>query len=298
MGINNSKLLKSKKSKSKQIPSHDLLNKEKESTYYLSNDINDVDRLHIHHFFKKFIFQNNFSSPIEDKLIKGDCKVLDVGCGPGTWLLELSNTYTNSQFFGFDMTPIYPQEIKPNNLNFIEGNIFNGLPFSDNEFDFVHMESMTLIFTRDQWNFVLSELIRVTKSGGFIEVVEPYIISDEAGPIFKKLHGGIYNSSLKRNVDMKLIRNLDSIFESHSNIRKVHRDERKTIIGPNGDKIGSVYQQIFVSFCTTEMAIESLSNELGISEEKFRIMAEYDVIEEFKQKKPEVDHIRFWTQKI
>ncbi|CAB4438936.1 unnamed protein product [Rhizophagus irregularis] len=296
MGINNSRLLKSKKSKSIQVSSHDLLNKEKESTFYLSNDINDVDRLHIHHFFKKYIFQNNFSSPIEDNLIRG-CKVLDVGCGPGTWLLELSNTYTSSQFIGLDMTPIYPQEIKPSNLKFVEGNIFNGLPFPDNEFDFVHMESMILILTRDQWNFVFSELMRVTKSGGFIEVVEPYIITDEAGPIFKKLYGGIYDSSLKRNVDMNLSCNLDSIFESHSNITKIHRDERKTIIGPNGDKIGIVYQNIFVSFCTTEMAIDSLSNELGISKEKFKYMAENDIIEEFKQTKPEINYIRFWTQK-
>ncbi|GBC27514.2 S-adenosyl-L-methionine-dependent methyltransferase [Rhizophagus irregularis DAOM 181602=DAOM 197198] len=32
-------------------------------------------------------------------------------CGPGTWLLELSNTYTSSQFIGLDMKPIYPQEV-------------------------------------------------------------------------------------------------------------------------------------------------------------------------------------------
>lgn len=78
MGINNSRLLKSKKSKSIKVSSHDLLTKENESTYYLSNDINDVDRLHTQHFFKKYLFQNNFSSPIEDNLIRG-CKVLDVG---------------------------------------------------------------------------------------------------------------------------------------------------------------------------------------------------------------------------
>jgi hypothetical protein len=96
---------------------------------------------------------------------------------------------------------------------------------------------------------------------------------------------------------MGLIRNLDSIFESHSHITKVHRDERKTIIGPNGDKIGLVYQNIFVSFCTTEMAIESLSNELETSKEKFKFMAENDVVEEFKQTKPEISYIRFWTQK-
>src|SRR4051794_21741636 len=98
----------------------------------------------------------------------------------------------------------------------------------------------------------------------------------------------VYDASLKRNVDMELMCNLDSIFESHSHITKVHRDERNTIIGPNGDKIGLVYQNIFVSFCTTEMAIESLSNELGISEEKYKIMAENDIIEEFKQTKPEI----------
>ncbi|CAB4398835.1 unnamed protein product [Rhizophagus irregularis] len=109
----------------------------------------------IRSFFLKNTFQNNFSFLIEDNSIRG-CKVLDVGCSPGTWLLELSNTYTSSQFIGLDMKPIYPQqEIKP-----------------------------------------------------------------------------IYDSSLKRNVDMDLTCNLDSIFESHSNITKIHRDERKTIIGP------------------------------------------------------------------
>src|SRR5581483_9379236 len=97
---------------------------------------------------------------------------------------------------------------------------------------------------------------------------------------------------------MEIINNLDSIFESHAHITKVHRDERKTIIGPNGDKIGLVYQNLFVSFYTTEMAMEALSNEIGISEEKFKIMVENEVIEEFKQTKPVVNYIRFWTQKV
>ncbi|RIA99735.1 S-adenosyl-L-methionine-dependent methyltransferase [Glomus cerebriforme] len=188
MGINHSKL-----KKSKQVPPNfdqTLSNKEKELTYYLSNDIDDVDRQHMHHFFKKYIFQNNFSSPIEDKLFKEDCKVLDVGCGPGTWLLDVSNTYSNAQFFGLDIEPLFPQEIKPKNLQFIEADIRKGLPFPDNEFDFIHMESMLLIFTKDQWNMVLSELIRVTKSGGYIEITELSIIRDDAGPIFNKMYEG------------------------------------------------------------------------------------------------------------
>jgi hypothetical protein len=52
---------------------------EKLSDYYFSTDTGSIDRLHMYHFFRGYIFQSNFSSPIEDKLIRGECKVLDIG---------------------------------------------------------------------------------------------------------------------------------------------------------------------------------------------------------------------------
>ena len=45
--------------------------------YYLPNDNVDIDRLHNVHFFSRYLYQGNFSSPIEQKLIEG-AKVLDV----------------------------------------------------------------------------------------------------------------------------------------------------------------------------------------------------------------------------
>ncbi|RGB32130.1 hypothetical protein C1646_670368 [Rhizophagus diaphanus] len=80
-------------------------------------------------------------------------------CGPGTWLLDLANKYEDSYFFGVDINPLYPQEIKPNNLEFIKADVTIGLSFHDNEFDFTHVENMDLVFAPDQWDFVLSELI-------------------------------------------------------------------------------------------------------------------------------------------
>jgi len=47
--------------------------------YYLPNNFEDVDRQHIYHFFKRYVFQSNFMVPIEKELIQGGCKVLDVG---------------------------------------------------------------------------------------------------------------------------------------------------------------------------------------------------------------------------
>ncbi|CAB4438931.1 unnamed protein product [Rhizophagus irregularis] len=164
MGNKNSRL-KHKKSTIKKIPEFDQIESEQERQdklldYYLSTDINSIDRLHMYHFLKSYLFQGNFSSPIEDKLIKGGSKVLDIGCGPGTWLLDLANKYENSYFFGVDFKPIFPREIKPNNLEFIEADVTDGLSFHDNEFDFTHIEHMSLVLTPDQWDVVIPELVR------------------------------------------------------------------------------------------------------------------------------------------
>ncbi|RGB29417.1 hypothetical protein C1646_613237, partial [Rhizophagus diaphanus] len=90
--------------------------------------------------------------------------------GAATWLLDLSNKYETSYFYGVDIKPIYPQEIKPHNLEFIEADVTNRLSFHDNEFDFTYLEIMSFVFTPDQWDFILSELVRVTKPDGYIEI--------------------------------------------------------------------------------------------------------------------------------
>ncbi|PKY45189.1 hypothetical protein RhiirA4_318830 [Rhizophagus irregularis] len=134
------------------------------TTYHLSNHCDeDIDRQYFNHFFRRHVFQNSFSAPIEKKLIEGECKILDVGCGPGTWLIDLANKYEDSNFFGIDIKSVYPSEAIPENLEFVEADIFNGLPFPDGEFDFVHQEVMGLIIKAIQWDFVISELIRYIK---------------------------------------------------------------------------------------------------------------------------------------
>ncbi|PKY41984.1 S-adenosyl-L-methionine-dependent methyltransferase [Rhizophagus irregularis] len=143
----------------------------------------------MHNFIIKYLFQGNFSAPVEEKLTLG-CKVLDVACGPGTWLLDLATIYDKSNFFGLDIKPVFPKEIKPCNLEFIEADIFDGLPFRDNEFDFTHIESMVNILTTEQWNFTLSELIRVTKPGGYIEITELYLNIDKTSPNFYTIYKG------------------------------------------------------------------------------------------------------------
>ena len=125
-----------------------------------------ADRLHLEHFLIRTVWQSNYSSPIHEKLESG-CNVLDVGCGPGAWCLDMATKYKNSKFIGLDISPIFPTEIKPNNTTFQECQILDGIPYEDQTFDFSHMRFMFPSFDETQWRtYVVREVSRVLKIGG------------------------------------------------------------------------------------------------------------------------------------
>ncbi|CAG8795915.1 3615_t:CDS:1, partial [Cetraspora pellucida] len=47
--------------------------------YALPNDDDEQDRLHLQHFLIRYLFQSNFSAPIENILSESDSRILDVG---------------------------------------------------------------------------------------------------------------------------------------------------------------------------------------------------------------------------
>ena len=52
-----------------------------------------------------------------------------------------------------------------------------------------------------------------------------------------------------------------------------------------------------ILFFTTDVAIETLSGELGVSKELFKNMVKKEPLEELKQTSPESSTLRFWAQK-
>ncbi|CAG8604264.1 3983_t:CDS:2, partial [Funneliformis mosseae] len=241
------------------------------------SDIDYVENLYLFHFVKRNLYQSSFSSPVEEKIIQGGY----AGLEHGYWIYQLNMRIPI--FFGLDFQAIYPQE--------------DGLPFPDNIFDFVHQDNMISILQRTQWEFVLSELIRVTKPGGYIEISETIPTFNGFGPIMQKFFNILYSSLLKQDVDVKVVYDLESMLESQPNITKVHRDEREIIMGPNSGKIGIACQEIFESFCNTKMTIEILSSETGISKEEYKRMMG-DITNELKETRPEFINFRLWAQKM
>ena len=85
---------------------------------------------------------------------------------------------------------------------------------------------------------------------------------------------------------------------SQPNIGELYRDEKKVITGPNGDTIGLVCQDLYLSLFNSEMMMEILCDELEISKDQYKNMVEKDFVEELKRTRPSSNLIRFWTQKI
>ncbi|KAG9289505.1 hypothetical protein G9A89_001277 [Geosiphon pyriformis] len=153
--------------------------------YDLPHDDEEIDRNNFHHYMIRAKTGTLFEAPIHEKLREG-CIILDVGCGPGTWILEMAAEYPNSSFVGFDIAKIYPQQIKPKNVQFYQANVLEGIKFPEEHFDYVHMRFLILGIPQRSWPSVIDELIRVTKPGGWIELAEPELLSTVLTPNYRR----------------------------------------------------------------------------------------------------------------
>ncbi|KAL1923090.1 uncharacterized protein VTP21DRAFT_9466 [Calcarisporiella thermophila] len=195
------------------------------SKYLFPHDDSECRRLTVQHYMMRWRLQRNFSAPVEPLLRKG-CRVLDVGCGPAVWLIEMAQDYPASRFTGLDMVTSFFPANPPTNCEFVQGNILSRLPFEDGSFDYVYMRFFVAALTIAQWPHALQELLRVTNSEGWIEVVDANggIISDmEEGAILQLRELFIHTLSARgmdyfageHLRDRMALLNLDH-FESHS----------------------------------------------------------------------------------
>ncbi|CAJ0635076.1 15873_t:CDS:2, partial [Entrophospora sp. SA101] len=209
------------------------------ASYCLPNDKQEIERLTLEHIIYRFIWHGNFSSPVDDVLkssfAKNDkAKVLDIGCGSGNWLLEMAEEYPNANFVGIDISPIFPNEYdsnKPTNVAFLKFDALSesGLPFPDDTFDFVYQKFMGLFINEKKWMKHIEELIRITKPGGWIEIMDIDPFPYDAGPIL--------NCFLESRINRKIVFDIPLLFNQKSELITVHSQERPNPIGSWGGKV-------------------------------------------------------------
>ncbi|KAI8371675.1 S-adenosyl-L-methionine-dependent methyltransferase [Radiomyces spectabilis] len=144
------------------------------SSYWLAKDNEEQDRLMGQHFAVKEGFGGNvLPKVLEVVRFDAGTKCLDVGCGPGTWCLDMATEYPECQIYGVDMSDIFPEAIRPPNTHFMQANVLEGLPFEDNTFDFVQARLLVAALKVEQWPLVIKEYLRVLKPGGILQMLEP-----------------------------------------------------------------------------------------------------------------------------
>ncbi|KAI9017896.1 S-adenosyl-L-methionine-dependent methyltransferase [Phycomyces nitens] len=162
------------------------------TNFNLPCDDEEADRLVILHFLLRYAFSGNFGAPVADTLHnrlgdKTPPRVLDIGCGPGTWVLEMATEFPHAEFYGTDVRTMFPTTIKPSNSHFCQHNFLKGLPYASNSFDYVHMSLMLFNLTHVQFMNLLAEITRVLKPGGYYELKDTEYRIERPGPICDSL---------------------------------------------------------------------------------------------------------------
>jgi SAM-dependent methyltransferase len=146
----------------------------REDFYLFPRNLLELDRLDLQHYALREALQGNYLAPV-----RTPAAILDVGCGTGRWCFELKEEHPEALVVGLDLVPVQKAGTP---CVFVQANVLHGLPFADHCFDFVHQRLLTSGVPLRSWPALLSELVRVTRPGGWIEVVEGVFRTEPAGP--------------------------------------------------------------------------------------------------------------------
>ncbi|CAG8572588.1 13930_t:CDS:2 [Ambispora leptoticha] len=200
--------------------------------YVMPCDIPEKERLVTQHELYKRIWNDNFSSPIHERLNQGGMRVLDVGCGSGAWILDMAKEYPASTFLGIDIMETSSDIMQqPPNAGFLQFNVLNGLPFPDETFDFVYQRFLWAAFTPNQWIQLIHELIRVTKKNGRIELMEIEAKIHNPGPIAKKFSDAAQQHLTSNGIDPKIYRQIRNVIVNSNKFESIKIFEKRTPLG-------------------------------------------------------------------
>ncbi|KAG9294400.1 hypothetical protein G9A89_001905 [Geosiphon pyriformis] len=267
----------------------------KRSRYYLPNDEKELELSHKIHKFTRGIWQSNFSSPIQEQLMKGGVRVLDVGCGSGSWIIDMAKQYPNCHFTAVDMSPLISRDSQPENVRFYEEDIIDGLSFPNETFHYVHMQNMTAAFSESEWHTAIRELERVLKRGGYIELMEYELTLHNDGPISKLLFSSFVTDLKSRGMASTIYQEMVQLLTANQRFSRITKLQVSAPFGKWAGKFGKEMAEVlFTSFRSFKTKI---SNILGLEPQEFDDMLE-TWSEEIDEYKPYWIAYRWWAQKV
>jgi SAM-dependent methyltransferase len=221
--------------------------------YLIPRHPGEVDRLDLQHYAFREALGTNHLAPIGRPH-----SILDAGAGTGQWAFELCEEFPGAQVLGLDLVPGKPRH--PPGYRAVRGNLLAGLPFVDDAFDFVHQRLLFLAVPVDAWRPLVRDLVRVTRPGGWVELVEPPLMGfDRPCPAIGRLSKLALAAAAQRELDASstVYRSLDGWLRDAGAV-DVTRREITLPVGEWGGRVGSLIATDFrVAFTAIGQVLEA-----------------------------------------
>jgi len=203
--------------------------------YMLPNDRQEIDRFDLQHYLLRYVLKGNYLAPIAKP-----AHILDVGCGSGRWISEMALEFNQADLVGVDLTPLDQEATAfPPNCHFQTGNVLEGLPFEDNSFDFVHQRFLIFAIPHPGWPHLVKELARVTRRGGWVELIEVNLPYQHMGPDTEHVIDLIMQAARQRGLDPAISERLGSLL-SAAGLKRVGTSTQLIPVGPWSGQIGAM----------------------------------------------------------
>ena len=232
-----------------------------DALYLLPKDLGETNRLDFQHYMLRYALKGNYGAPVESPR-----DILDVGSGTGRWAMDMAQQFPDATVVGMDLQPpavetrSTPLPVPPN-YRFAAGNILERAPFADNSFDFTHQRFLTLAIQAARWPDVVAELLRVTRPGGWVELVETE--PPLGAPALDQLAAWGVELTRRRGIDMSLMARIGELLQ-HAGAGSVTARTVKLAVGKPAGHVGAMAA---VDYLTALAAVRTPLAKMGIVDE-------------------------------
>ncbi len=106
--------------------------------------------------------------------------ILDLACGPGSWVLDMAYAHPDKNVIGVDIDPTMVNYARArarsqaldNNAHFQVMNATKQLDFPDNSFDLVNARLLVGFMRPENWPYLIQECRRVSRPGAILRLTE------------------------------------------------------------------------------------------------------------------------------
>ncbi|CAG8453462.1 3193_t:CDS:2, partial [Scutellospora calospora] len=247
---------------------------EKRENFPFPHKENSWDRLTLQYYLFRYIWQSNFSSPIDEYIKTGGVKVLDVGGGSGPWVIEMAREYTNTLFTKIDSKASLQNSETLPNLTIKEYNLLElglgSLPFEDSTFEFIHVGFLAYELPESQFEALVNELIRVLKPGGYLEIMDTDFEGGNEGPSAHRLMSSLRSYYISKGINPMITNKLEPLMKSTKGLSDITVQRTLHALGNWDERIGELALDNWLQFLNDIKY--SIAPFMGISDTEYRYL--------------------------